>query len=164
MKLIIGDLIVLALAGEFGVIVQGCNCFCRMKRGIAKTIAEVFPEAVEADNATAAGDLKKLGSCSVATCVRNGHTISVVNAYTQSHWEGDGTEILASLPAIRSCLQFVRETFPDKRIGIPLIGAGLARGNWVEIERIILEELDGLDVTIVHYMSPNKSPRFARAF
>ena len=38
MKIIKGDLIKLALQGEFDVIVHGCNCFCTMGAGIAKSI------------------------------------------------------------------------------------------------------------------------------
>lgn len=37
-----GDLIKLALSGQFDVIAHGCNCFCRMKRGIAPQMAKAF--------------------------------------------------------------------------------------------------------------------------
>lgn len=39
---IYGDLITLAKQGKFDVIAHGCNCFCRMKRGIAPQMAEAF--------------------------------------------------------------------------------------------------------------------------
>ena len=42
MKTVKGDLIHLALAGEFDVIVHGCNCYCTMGVGIAKTIKQKF--------------------------------------------------------------------------------------------------------------------------
>lgn len=35
-----GDLIQLALAKEFDLIVHGCNCYCTMDAGIAKTIRQ----------------------------------------------------------------------------------------------------------------------------
>jgi O-acetyl-ADP-ribose deacetylase (regulator of RNase III) len=149
MKLVLGDLVTMALEGKFDVIVQGCNCFCRMRRGIAKTIAETFPEAVTADNATTRGDKNKLGSISVGMHVTDNHVIHVVNAYTQYSWEGAG--VLADYDAVRSCMQIVRRKFPHSRIGIPLIGAKLAKGDWSIIERIIIEELGDLDVTIVHF-------------
>jgi len=44
MKIVEGDLIKMALGGEFDLIVHGCNCFCTMGAGIAKTIREYFPE------------------------------------------------------------------------------------------------------------------------
>ena len=37
-----GDLIKLALKGEFDVITHGCNCFCQMGAGIAPQMAEAF--------------------------------------------------------------------------------------------------------------------------
>ena len=40
-----GDLIKLAQAGEFDVIVQGCNCFNTMGSGLAKQIKAEIPEA-----------------------------------------------------------------------------------------------------------------------
>ncbi|RYF46165.1 MAG: phosphatase, partial [Cytophagaceae bacterium] len=40
-----GDLVQKAKVGEFDVIVHGCNCFCQMGAGIAKTIKQVFPAA-----------------------------------------------------------------------------------------------------------------------
>ena len=38
MKDIEGDLLLLALAGHFDVIVHGCNCQCTMGAGVAKAI------------------------------------------------------------------------------------------------------------------------------
>jgi O-acetyl-ADP-ribose deacetylase (regulator of RNase III) len=150
-KIVLGDLVQMSLAGEFDVIVQGCNCFCRMRRGIAKTSAETFPEAVVADNRTKRGAKKKLGTFSIASCHRKNGTVTVVNAYTQHHRKGAGTEVLVDYMAVRSCMKKVREQFANSRIALPLIGAGLAKGDWSKVERIILEELAGLDVTIVHF-------------
>lgn len=45
MNIVHGDLIQLALAGQFDVIIHGCNCFCTMGAGIAKAIRQEFPEA-----------------------------------------------------------------------------------------------------------------------
>lgn len=39
MKVITGNLIKLAINGDFDVIIHGCNCFCKMGAGIAKQIA-----------------------------------------------------------------------------------------------------------------------------
>ena len=40
-----GDLIKLALAGKFDVIIHGCNCMRAMGAGIAKGIKATCPEA-----------------------------------------------------------------------------------------------------------------------
>ena len=59
MKYIKGDLIKLALTGNFEVIAHGCNCMCTMGAGIAKTIKSEFPEAYQADCATEKADKNK---------------------------------------------------------------------------------------------------------
>jgi O-acetyl-ADP-ribose deacetylase (regulator of RNase III) len=41
--------------------------------------------------------------------------------------------------------------FKGKHIGLPLIGAGLAGGDWEVIKNIIQTELADCNVTIVHY-------------
>lgn len=147
MKHVTGDLIALAQEGAFDAIVQGCNCFCTMGAGLAKGIARTFPAALEADRATPKGERAKLGTCSVATCEVAGGTVDVVNAYTQFHYGGRG--VLVDYEALRSCMAWVKERYSGKRIGLPKIGAGLARGDWPTIEAIILEELAGEDLTLV---------------
>jgi O-acetyl-ADP-ribose deacetylase (regulator of RNase III) len=140
-----GDLIQMALAGQFDVIVHGCNCFCTMGAGIAKQIKATFPAAYDADCQTLEGDQNKLGTYSSAKV--NGLTI--INAYTQYHWRGSGQK--ADYDAIRSCLAEVAADFPNARIGLPQIGAGLAGGNWEKILQIIDKELGGTDATVVYY-------------
>lgn len=49
------------------------------------------------------------------------------------------------------CLRKINHQFHDKRIGLPLIGAGLAGGDWNIIEKIIGKELKDMDVTIVKF-------------
>ncbi len=147
MEYIKGDLIKLALAGNFEVIAHGCNCMCHMGAGIAKTIKSEFPQAYTADCATEKGDNNKLGTCTFATCKVENGVCDVVNAYTQYHWRGKG--VLVNYDAIRSCMRWLKENYSGKKIGLPKIGAGLAKGDWNIIESIIAEELKDQDVTIV---------------
>ena len=150
MKTTQGDLISLARDGEFDLIVHGCNCFGTMGAGIAKGIKAAFPQAFEADRATAKGNKAKLGTCSFAEIVANGRTVIVINAYTQFDWRGSGLNV--DYEAVRSCMRWITERFPGRRIGLPKIGAGLAGGDWTIIAAIIDEELAGEDVTLVEYM------------
>lgn len=162
MKIVLGDMVQMAFDGKLDVIIQGCNCFCRMGRGLAKTISERIPEAVEADNQTTRGDRSKLGSYSVGYhSTDNDHTFAMVNAYTQYHWDEPKDEVLVDYDALRMCLRKIRKEFRTKRIGIPLIGADLARGDWKLIERIILQELAGCDVTIVQFQERDPEALFA---
>ena len=149
MKTIDGDLVALALAGDFDVIVHGCNCFTTMGSGIAKQIRAVFPTAYNADCETKTGDRDKLGSCSVAEINVNDRALIVVNAYTQFRY-GAG-QVHADYDAIRSCFKWIRLQYASKRIGFPRIGAGLAGGDWSVISEIIEQELDGMDATLVNY-------------
>ncbi|GJL53095.1 MAG: hypothetical protein NPIRA02_02270 [Nitrospirales bacterium] len=150
-QVIHGNLIALADTGIFDVIVHGCNCFHTMGAGLAREIRRGFPAAYNADCRTIRGDRRKLGTCSVAQCMtRQGQTLYVVNAYIQYDWRGVGRK--ADYDAIRRCLRWIGHTFSRYRIGLPMIGSGLAGGDWSLIERIIIEELDNLDVTIVRLL------------
>jgi O-acetyl-ADP-ribose deacetylase (regulator of RNase III) len=149
MKTIKGDLIKLALNNEFDVIIHGCNCQHTMGAGFAKAIKSAFPEAYEADLRTSKGDRNKMGTISTATVERNNHKVTIVNGYTQFHWQGSG--VLVDYNALRSVLREVKSHFSGKRIGYPKIGAGLAGGNWEIISIIIDEELIGEDHTLVEY-------------
>ena len=91
-KVVEGDLIKLAIEGDFDVIIHGCNCFCTMGAGIAKGIKSEFPEAYKADVNTAKGSREKLGTFSSATVTRNNYEITIINAYTQHNWRGRGVK------------------------------------------------------------------------
>jgi len=147
MKTIQGDLVELALHGHFDVIVHGCNCFCAMGGGIARSIKAVFPAAFEADCQTQQGDRGKLGTTTWTQCPTESGFVTVVNAYTQYDYAGPG--VLVDYLALEHCLQWVAKTFPDQRIGLPKIGAGLAGGNWSQIEPIMEKTLLHTDATLV---------------
>lgn len=147
MKTISGDLIKLALAGEFDVIVHGCNCFHAMGAGIARAISAQFPEAFDADKATEYGASSKPGTISSAQIIRGDARFTVVNAYTQFQWRGQGQK--ADYEAIQSCFERIADRFPTARIGYPMIGAGLAGGDWSIIEASISKALSGLNHTLV---------------
>ena len=149
MKTSRGDLLRLAEQGVFDVIAHGCNCFCTMGAGIAKSVAARFPQALNADRQTPKGERTKLGTCSFAEIETAHGKLTVVNAYTQFHYRGRGDK--SDYEAIRACMHWLAEHHGQARIGLPKIGAGLAGGDWPRIERIIAEELAGRDVTVVEY-------------
>lgn len=149
MKVVKGDLIMKALANEFDVIVHGCNCFCTMGAGIAKTIKQTFPQAYEADLQTNKGDKSKLGTLTYAEVEINNKKLIIVNAYIQFDWRGSGSK--ADYTAIERVFKIIKNNYSGLRIGYPAIGAGLAGGNWTIISEIINKELDGVDHTFVAY-------------
>jgi hypothetical protein len=119
-----------------------------MGAGIAKQIKDSFPEAWAADLATPAS-AEKLGQISTAETDCDGHRLTVINAYTQDDWQGDG--VLLDYDALRRSMREVKRRFGGKRIAYPKIGAGLARGDWSKIAAIIDEELAGETHTLVEY-------------
>lgn len=142
-----GDLIKMAIDGEFDVIIHGCNCFCTMGAGIAKNIKKQFPEAYQKDLETAKGEKSKLGEISWVKTMNE--SLIVVNGYTQFNWIGNGRK--ADYEAIREVFQKVKENFTGLKIGYPAIGAGLAGGDWEIISEIIEQELKGENHTFVEY-------------
>ncbi|MGI9471747.1 MAG: macro domain-containing protein [Rubripirellula sp.] len=149
MPTIQGDLLKLAADGTFDVIVHGCNCHNTMGAGIAKSIKEKFPAAYEVDLLTEKGSREKLGTLTSAVVDCNGHSLTIVNAYTQYNWSGEGRN--ADYDAIRAAFREVKQQYAGARIGYPMIGAGLAGGDWSVISKVINEELNGEDHTLVEY-------------
>lgn len=151
---VVGDLITAAKDGKIDVIAHQCNCFCKMKRGIAPLIAKMMPEVRAVDNATKEGDYLKLGSCSRADGYvgSDNKPLTVFNLYGQYHWKdykepyGGNTNYLALDHALKEMIQVLTDSsFSINNnisgryyIGMPLIGAGLAGGDWQVIENIII--------------------------
>ena len=145
MKTINGDLLKLAKEGFFETIGHGCNCHNQMGACIARQIREQFPEVWRVDQLTVPGDKSKLGTITYFEY----ETFTVVNCYTQYNYTR--SKVDADYDAIRSCMKALKNKFSGKRIGLPLIGAGLAGGDWNIIAKIIEEELCDEDVTIVKW-------------
>ena len=149
MKEISGDLLKLASEGKFDVIIHGCNCQCQMGKGIALAIKNQYPCAYQADLETKKGSRDKLGDYSYASVRSGEYEFVIVNAYTQFHWQGKG--IKADYDAIRKVMSRIKIDFTGKRVGYPLLGAGLAGGDWAIISEIIEAELNGEDHTLVRF-------------
>lgn len=153
MKTIVGDLLQLAEEGQFDIIVHGCNCFHLMGAGIAGQIAKQYPQAYQADLETVKGDVCKLGTYSGSYVKRERDETSIFrifNMYTQYKPGKCPKEVL--YPSIRSCFNELSATFDHRiRIGIPMIGCGIAGGEWYEVEQIIYQTTQKLDITVVQW-------------
>lgn len=120
-----GNLLDMAERGNFDIVVQGCNCFNAMGGGIAKEIAQRYPDAQEEDRKTIAGDYKKLGNY---TQVLIEDSFIIVNAYTQYQTSKVGEDVF-EYSAFALILQKLEHEHGTKRIGLPYIGMGLAGGK-----------------------------------
>lgn len=171
-----GDLIKFAKEGRFDVIAHGCNCFCKQKSGIASQMVEHFnTDKFEMEDEKYKGDYNKLGNIDYKTCLLYRDTplsgaykitfgnaskqakdvkmLHIVNAYTQFK-PGEATSpynIPLDYDGLRMCFRKMNREFCGFHIGIPMIGSGLAKGDWTKIEKIIHEEFTNCNVTIVEY-------------
>ena len=151
MKTIEGNIITYGISGLFDEILHGCNCHCNFGAGLAKEMKQRIPQAYKADLGTIKGDKSKLGAYSKAIVNFDGHILTVLNCYTQYNYGWDKQN--ADYDAIRKVFNSIYNEYKDSklRFGIPLIGAGLAGGDWNIIIKIIQEEMKDLDYTIVKY-------------
>lgn len=152
-KIVKGDMIKSMLNKELDAYGQQCNCFCRMGAGIAPLLAKANPEVREVDNATEEGNPYKLGTFSVTT---DPSKPLVYNIYGQFHWRkfqpsrGCNTDY----EALYQGFLMVRDDMLEKglsSLGLPLIGCGLAGGDWEkEVFPMIKHAFEdsGVDVTI----------------
>ena len=137
-----GNLIDLAEAGEFQVIVHGCNCLNTMGSGIAREIRERHPGAYEADTALTSeieadgnSQVQKLGRYSTYLITKPTRFL-IVNAYTQigfsprnmDHFEYASFEVI---------LKKMAHEYGPFKIGFPRIGQGLAGGNPERINKML---------------------------
>lgn len=167
-KEIDGDLIEMFKKGEFDVIAHGCNCYATMGAGIALTVGNEFPEAKDADeNLEIPNGIKRLGKLSYAEIdidKKSGYDTSLLfNLYTQYN-PGRDFRMNGFIKSIKAMKKVIKDEFSyinDKgkreflgnnvRIGLPLIGCGIAGGDWNEVSEVIKTELSEFDVTIVHF-------------
>lgn len=129
---------------------QGCNSFVRMGRGLAAEVRARIPAAVKADQKTEVGDLAKLGTYTHVEWPK-GTGRQFINGYTQYHWNErrnneplnvDGKPVLCDYDAVMQLFDSLHADFnPNWTLGLPLIGCGLAHGDWHRVHTLINEQL-----------------------
>lgn len=117
-------------------IIHQANCHCRMASGIARTISQLYPEAVAADNATTVGDPNKLGTFTSA--VGSDGKI-IYNLYGQFYFGNQKRQ--TNYEAFYKAMDAIHSDVRNKSLttaSLPYnIGCGLANGSWNVIEAII---------------------------
>jgi O-acetyl-ADP-ribose deacetylase (regulator of RNase III) len=79
------------------------------------------------------------------------HSLYVVNSYTQYNYGAgfNGRTVQLDYDALTLCMRKINSKFKGKEIGLPMIGAGKAGGDWDKIRNIIKIELMDCNTTIV---------------
>lgn len=158
----VGDLILAAKNGEVDAIGHGCNCFCTMGSGIAPLVKNAFPLAYEADLETIKGDEGKLGEYSFADYFFKGKKLTIFNIYSQYGYWGRKKGIMDfNYNAFEHATwQVVNHMLAQdiKTLGLPLIGAGLAGGDWGIIEEIIQRNLAAHVDIIIYVLNETDIP------
>lgn len=127
---------------------QGCNCFVRQGAGIAGQL-RVFPQVFQADvDYGEVGDVMKLGKFSTATIDDKSRVFNMYTQYSMGSKERH-VEYSAIIESIRAVCDSIKNL--DEILYLPLIGAGLAGGDWNIIRDIIDKASESQKVVIVHY-------------
>lgn len=153
-----GDLLSLFRQGWFCGIAHGANCQTTMGAGIAKQIALEFPEARMADNDFAMiwNDREMWGEFSVATVLTQYQVGDIFNLYTQLFpGKVDQYHLEKAIALCFTNLNNYVKSFKKEEgtyiLGIPLIGCGIAQGDWGRISQIINEVTPDIDIIVVEY-------------
>lgn len=145
----VGDL----MSVQQGYLVHGCNAQGVMGSGVAKLIRDKYPEAYHYYRSSYNDLVKNHGKMptgiNIYASLKKNHKLMVVNSITQEFYGRDPDIVYVDYDAVEKCFVslndfIMTEKMPllPKEVNFPLIGAGLANGDWNYIEDIIDNALD----------------------
>jgi len=148
-------------ASDTNVIIHQANCFNMFGGGIARRIAQLFPEAEAVDSATKRGDRKKLGNFTVAAINRPEYPNLkyIFNVYGQ--YDTSSQVRATQYDALTVGLERVRDyleanNLTSLSVGVPYkIGSGLGGGDWRIVSAILESVFDGSPVKLTIYQHPD---------
>lgn len=136
---------------QLKVIMHGCNARGGFNSGVAGEIRKQYPKAYEVYKEAHNNGLLELGRIFYA--VDNGKLI--INAITQKNYGRDKNIVYCDYRAIEEvmfrCNEFCNNIYPFDNVAMPMIGAGLANGDWDIISKIIEKELTDVR-PVVYYL------------
>jgi len=134
---------------ELNFIAHGVNCQNVMGSGVARALFEKYPEVKEQYHKyfeTAPIGAENLGKVQF---VKINPNLTILNLFTQNKF-GQGDQIYVDYIAISNIFSTLNRMLHGKSLAIPKIGAGLAGGDWREIERIVDDATPNLDITVYY--------------
>jgi O-acetyl-ADP-ribose deacetylase (regulator of RNase III) len=146
MKMVKGNMLENINPEVLTVLLHGCNCFHTMGAGVASQIANRWPKVLEVDKQTVKGVREKLGSNSY---VRINDKLIIVNCYTQFTYGVYKRQV--NYEAIYNCFEDVAiylQKYDLSKIDMraPMIGCGLAGGDWNIIRPIFNKLLHHINI------------------
>jgi O-acetyl-ADP-ribose deacetylase (regulator of RNase III) len=114
-------------------IIHGCNSHGVMRSGVAKVLREKYPTAFQDYNDCYNNHGLELGAIIVS--VQNDGKV-IHNAITQKDYGRRDDRVYVSYWAIAEVFRKINQ-WGIKEIALPMIGAGLANGDWKVISAII---------------------------
>lgn len=152
-----------------GILVQGCNAQGVMGSGVAAAIRAKWPgvydtyrRAYEKRKAES-GQTLELGRVIWHTISRE-PKLTIANAITQEFYGRDPNVVYANYEAIGKAFERVGEIARQHQLEVhyPLIGAGLANGDWNIISSIIEDKLQGVEHTLWTLPGPTSRPKISK--
>lgn len=124
-----------------GIIVQGVNAQGKMGSGIAKQIAIKYPKVYLDYMNKYATDGLRLGD-TLTTCIDRDFFIA--SGVTQQYYGRDENVVYVDYDAVRTVFQKINTMalMYGLPVKFPLIGCGLANGDWDRVKEIIGSCLD----------------------
>ena len=121
-----------ALSPREGIIAHGCNTLGAMGAGFAKYVSLKYPQALAAYKKQQRESGLALGTVSFAQV---GPKLWIANVITQSRIYGKEGEPLADPDAIERGMREVAKKARELGLSVemPMIGCGLAQGEWEKI-------------------------------
>lgn len=139
-----GNVLTDLMLGHITTVAHGCNCAGGFGSGIAGQIGMLFPKVRDAYY-----ELFEQGGATLGFFqpVKVGENKTIINCGTQQNFMPRGINHLdmAALEEILHKLVLLPES---EIIGIPKIGAGLAGGDWNEIEGLVNKVFMQRDITV----------------
>lgn len=127
------------LLRKSGILVHGCNAQGVMGSGIAASIRHAWPQAYEDYRYEFDTHGLKVGDV-IFSDVDAGAGLYIANAITQKNY-GPGDKKYVSYTGVADCMKKVAQEANDRGLSVhyPLIGAGLAGGDWGVLQACIDE-------------------------
>ena len=157
-KYVKGDL----FSTDIKCIAHGCNTAGVMGSGVAAVVKKKFPNTFKAYEVECMVPSDYVGIIDLAhhrasllgkTVVWSEKNYVIFNMFTQGDWSrAYGTDHrYVSYDAVQECFEAANNLIKkdeDKRLAIPMIGAGLGGGDWDIIEKIIEKSCPDIEVTV----------------